>query len=131
MTLRQTNMRYALANKAEVFIRTFFWNSSMKRKYHAELSLEAIPSSSHYIGSLSFEDEEYAVQCHGRPNGMKVMLAKTRGRRPDAHARESFIPSQVNRHSPQRSECQMIDELPGKLSRMHPSLRGVSIKLSK
>ena len=103
----------------------------MKNKFQAELSLETIPRSSHYVGSLSFRDEEYAVQCHGRENGLRVMMARTSGRKPDSKARESFIPNRVNRHSPKRSDCELIDQLPDKLSRMHPSLRGVSIKISK
>lgn len=102
----------------------------MNSKFQAELSLESIPRSTHYVGSLSFKGEEYAVQCHGRDSGLKVMLAKTQGENQDLKARESFIPSRTDRHSPKLSTGQLIGELPKRLSKMHPALRGVSIKVS-
>jgi hypothetical protein len=103
----------------------------MPRKFQAELSLESIPRSTHYIGSLSVNGSEFAVQCHGREAGLKVMLAKVSGSKQDVRAREVFIPSQSDSRSPKKTSAQLVEQVPQRLGKMHPALRGVSIKLGR
>lgn len=103
----------------------------MGKKFQALLSLESIPKSTHFVGRLSVGEDEFAVQCHERDSGLKVLMAKVNGDRQDEQAREGFIQSRLSRSVPKITTQEMLAQLPGRLSKMHPALKGVSITVVK